>query len=86
MKAAAPQSAKRVPNATARETDQDEQERSMNQIEISAKMAKTSIDAKKAVLTLELEYDSWSQIPNLARMTGESVNVVMYPSQTSMDV
>lgn len=58
----------------------------MNQIEISAKMAKTSIDAKKAVLTLELEYDSWSQIPNLARMTGESVNVVMYPSQTSMDV
>ena len=58
----------------------------MNQIEITAKMAKTNIDAKKAVITLELEYDSWNQIPNLARMTGQSVNVVLYPSQTSMDV
>ena len=58
----------------------------MDQIEITAKMAKTSIDAKKAVITLELEYDSWGQIPNLARMTGQSVNVVLYPSQTSMDV
>jgi hypothetical protein len=58
----------------------------MDQIEITAKMAKTSIDAKKAVITLELEYDSWGQIPALARMTGQSVNVVLYPSQTSMDV
>lgn len=49
----------------------------MNQIEITA---------TKAVITLELEYESWNQIPNLARMTGQSVNVVLYPSQTSMDV
>lgn len=58
----------------------------MNQIEITATMAKTSIDAKKAVITLELEYESWSQIPNLARMTGQTANVVIYPSQTSMEL
>jgi len=58
----------------------------MNQIEITAKMAKTNIDAKKATVTFELEYESWNQIPNIARMTGQTVNVVVYPSQTSMDV
>ncbi len=58
----------------------------MNQIEITATIAKTNIDAKKAVITLELEYESWNQIPSLARMTGQNVNVVLYPSQTSMDV
>ena len=58
----------------------------MNQIEITATMTKTAIDAKKAAITLELEYESWNQIPNLARMTGQTVNVVIYPSQTSMDV
>jgi len=58
----------------------------MNQIEITATMTKTNIDAKKAVITLELEYESWGQIPNLARMTGQAVNAVIYPSQMSMDV
>ena len=58
----------------------------MDQIEITATMAKTNIDAKKAVITLELEYESWSQIPNLARMTGQVLNVVLYPSQTAMEL
>jgi len=58
----------------------------MSQIEITAKMAKTSIDAKKATITLELEYESWSQIPTIARMTGQTVNAVIYPSQTTMDL
>ena len=58
----------------------------MNQIEITATMTKTNIDAKKATVTLELEYESWGQIPNLARMTGQTVNAVLYPSQTSMDL
>ena len=58
----------------------------MNQIEITATMAKTNIDAKKAVITLELEYESLGQIPNLARMTGQVLNVVLYPSQTAMDL
>lgn len=58
----------------------------MNQIEITAKMAKTNIDAKKATITLELEYESWNQIPNLARMTGQTVNAVLYASQTSMEL
>lgn len=58
----------------------------MNQIEITAKMAKTNIDAKKATVTLELEYESWNQIPNLARMTGQTVNAVLYAAQSSMDL
>ena len=58
----------------------------MNQIEITATIAKTNIDAKKAVITLELEYKSWNQIPNLAKKTGQTANVVIYPSQTSMDL
>lgn len=58
----------------------------MNQVEITAKIAKTNIDAKKATIALELEYESWSQIPNLARMTGQVVNAVLYPSQTSLDL
>ena len=58
----------------------------MNQIEITAKMAKTNIDAKKATITLELEYESWNQIPNLARMTGQTVNAVLYASQTAMEL
>lgn len=58
----------------------------MNQIEITAKMSKTNIDAKKATITLELEYESWGQVPNLARMTGQTVNAVLYPSQTSMEM
>ena len=58
----------------------------MDQIEITATMANTNIDAKKAVITLELEYESWSQIPNLARMTGQVLNVVLYPSQTAMEL
>jgi hypothetical protein len=57
-----------------------------DRIEITAKMAKTAIDAKKAAVTLELDYESWNQIPNIARMTGQGVNVVLYPSQTSMDL
>lgn len=58
----------------------------MDQIEITAKLAKTNIDAKKATVTLELEYESWGQVPNLARMTGQTVNAVLYPSQTSMEM
>ena len=58
----------------------------MNQVEITAKIAKTNIDSKKATIALELEYESWGQIPNLARMTGLIANVVLYPSQTSMDL
>ena len=58
----------------------------MNQIEITATMSKTNIDAKKATITFELEYESWGQIPNIARMTGQTVNVVVYPSQASMDL
>ncbi|MBQ9000510.1 MAG: hypothetical protein IJ087_01500 [Eggerthellaceae bacterium] len=58
----------------------------MNQIEITATMTKTSIDAKKATVTFELSYDSYNQIPNIAKMTGEQMNVVMYPTQTAMDV
>lgn len=58
----------------------------MNQVEITVKIAKTNIDSKKATIALELEYESWNQIPNLARMTGQIVNVVLYPSQTSMDL
>ena len=49
-------------------------------------MTKTNIDAKKAAITFELEYESWGQIPNLARMTGQLMNVIIYPSQTSMDL
>lgn len=58
------------------------------QIEITSKLAKTSIDAKKASVTLELGFDSWSQIPAIAALagTGQDVQVVMYPSQTSMDL
>ena len=58
----------------------------MNQIEVTATIAKTNIDAKKATITLELEYESWNQIPNLARMTGQVVNAVLYPSQMAMDM
>jgi len=58
----------------------------MNQVENTAKIAKTNIDSKKATIALELEYESWNQIPNLARMTGLIANVVLYPSQTSMDL
>jgi len=58
----------------------------MEQIEITATMTKTNIDAKKAVIAFELEYDSWGQIPNLARMTGQMVNLVIYPSQMSIDL
>ena len=58
----------------------------MKQVEITATIAKTNIDAKKAVITLELEYESWNQIPSLAKMTGQTANVIIYPSQTSMDL
>lgn len=60
----------------------------MNQIEITAKIAKTSIDAKKASITLELEFDSWGQIPNVARMAGagQTVNVVIYASQPELEL
>lgn len=58
----------------------------MNQVEITAKIAKTNIDSKKATITLELEYESWNQIPSLARMTGQIVNTVLYPSQTALDL
>jgi len=58
----------------------------MNQIEITATMAKTSIDAKKAVVTLELDYSSFNQIPNLAKMTGQMANVIIYPAQTELDL
>ena len=59
----------------------------MNQIEITATIAKTNIDTKKATITLELnEHESWGQIPNLARMTGQVVNVILYPSQMAMDM
>ncbi len=58
----------------------------MNQIEITATMTKTNIDAKKATITFELDYDSWGQIPNLARMTGQAVGVIIYPTQTVMDL
>lgn len=58
----------------------------MNQIEVTATMAKTNIDAKKATVTFELEYESYSQIPNIARMTGQVVDVVIYPAQSSMDM
>ena len=57
-----------------------------DQIEITATMTKTNIDAKKATITFELEYESWNQIPTLARMTGQTVNAIIYPSQTSMDL
>ncbi len=60
----------------------------MNQIEITATIAKTSIDAKKASITLEVGFDSWGQIPEIAKMAGagQTVNVVLYPSQTSMEL
>ena len=60
----------------------------MNQIEITATIAKTSIDAKKASITLEGGFDSWGQIPEIAKMAGagQTVNVVLYPSQTSMEL
>ncbi|MBQ9002826.1 MAG: hypothetical protein IJ087_13325 [Eggerthellaceae bacterium] len=57
----------------------------MKQIEITAKMAKTNIDAKKAAVTLELMFDSWSAIPDLAKMTGMTVQAVLYPSQDELD-
>ena len=49
-------------------------------------MAKTNIDSKKAQVTLELNYDSWGAIPDLAKMTGMTVQVVMYPSQDELDL
>lgn len=52
----------------------------MNQIEITATMAKTNIDTKKATITFELEFDSWNQIPELAKATGQVMNVVIYPA------
>ena len=58
----------------------------MKQIEITAKMAKTNIDAKKASVTFELEYESWNQIPNIAKMTGGTVNVVIYPTQSELEL
>ena len=57
-----------------------------DQIEITATMTKTNIDAKKATITLELEYESWNQIPSLARMTEQIVNTIIYPSQISMSL
>lgn len=56
----------------------------MMQTEVTAKIAKTTVDAKKATVTLELEYESWGQIPTLARITGQIANVVIYPSQTEL--
>ena len=56
----------------------------MKQIEVSANLAKTNIDAKKVVVTLELKYESYSAIPDLAKMTGQSVNAVIYPSQDEL--
>lgn len=58
----------------------------MRQIEITAKMAKTNIDAKKAAVTLELMFDSWPAIPDLAKMTGMTVQAVLYPSQDDLDL
>lgn len=55
------------------------------QIEVSAKLAKTNIDAKKAAITVELQYESWGQIPNLAKLTGQNVNIVIYPSQDEIE-
>ena len=57
----------------------------MNQIEITASVAKTTVDAKKAVITLELDYSSYNRIPNIARMTGMLVNAVIYPSQDAIE-
>lgn len=58
----------------------------MNKIEITATLSKTNIDAKKATVTFELEYESYNQIPNIARMTGQVVDVIVYPAQSSMDL
>ena len=56
----------------------------MRQVEITATMAKTNIDAKKAQITLELKFDSWGAIPDLAKMTGQTVQAVLYPSQDEL--
>lgn len=61
-------------------------EKKMNKIEITATLSKTNIDAKKATVTFELEYESYNQIPNIARMTGQVVDVIVYPAQSSMDL
>ncbi len=58
----------------------------MKQTEITAKIAKFNNDAKKAQLTLELNYDSWGAIPELAKMVGATAQVVLYPAQEEFDV
>lgn len=58
----------------------------MKQTEITAKIAKFNNDAKKAQLTLELNYDSWNAIPDLAKMVGATAQVVLYPAQEDLDI
>ena len=60
----------------------------MNTIEITAKIAKTAIDPKKATITLELKYESWGQIPNIARMAGSNpiVAVTIEPMQGELEL
>lgn len=56
-----------------------------NEIEITATLAKTNIDTKKATITLELEFSPWYTIPELANATGQFVNVVICPVGYEMD-
>lgn len=57
-----------------------------NIIKVTATIAKTTIDAKKAVVTLELEPGSWSAVPKIATLTGETMDVELSPIQERMDV
>lgn len=49
----------------------------MKQIDIEATVAKTSADAKKATVVLELDYESWEAMPELVKITGETVSVAI---------
>lgn len=64
----------------------ERKENEMKQTEITAKIAKFNNDAKKAQLTLELNYDSWNAIPDLAKMVGMTAQVVLYPAQEDFDI
>jgi len=55
-------------------------------IKITANIAKTTIDAKKAVVTLELAESDFKAIPSLAAMTGQWATVHICESQMALDL
>lgn len=56
-----------------------------NTVEITATIAKTTVDAKKAQVVLELAPSSFHKLPQLAGITGQICTVVIEQTQQSFD-